>query len=66
MWGEGAQVKCVLLNAAGEPVSGIYVYEGMLSDCKPIVHDGSVIWYYTNNSEPVFSAVKIEDVRNQK
>ena len=65
MWGEGAQVKCVLLNTAGEPVTGIYVYDGMLSDCKPIVLDGNVIWYYTNNSEPIFSAVKIEDVRNQ-
>lgn len=63
MWGEGAQVKCVLLNAAGEPTTGIYSYDGMLSDCKPIFVDGSVMWYYTDNSEPIFCKLNPEDIR---
>ena len=65
MWMEGTQVRCVLLNALGEPVTGIYGFDSALSDCKPIVIDKSVVWYYTNNSEPVFCTLKIEDVRNQ-
>lgn len=65
MWGEGAQVKCVLLNASGEPVTGIYAYDGCLSDCKPIVDHGNVMWYYTNNSEPVWCSLNLEDIRQQ-
>ena len=65
MWGEGTQVKCILLNASGEPTSGIYSYDGMLSDCKPILVDGSVMWYYTSNSEPVFCKLNPEDIRKQ-
>ena len=65
LWGEGAQVKCVLLNAAGEPTTGIYSYDGALSDCKPIVDDGKLIWYYTNADAPVFCELNISDVRSQ-
>ena len=57
--------KCVLLNGAGEPVSGIYSFDGPISDCKPIVDNGRLIWYYTNNSTPVFCTLNIDDVRNQ-
>ncbi|MDE7184920.1 MAG: InlB B-repeat-containing protein [Lachnospiraceae bacterium] len=63
MWGEGTQVKCVLLNASGEPTTGIYSYDGMLSDCKPIAVNGNVMWYYTNKSAPVFYTLNPEDVR---
>ena len=65
LWGEGAQVKCVLLNAAGEPTTGIYSYDGALSDCKPIVDDGKLIWYYTNGNAPVFCELNISDVRSR-
>ena len=57
--------KCVLLDGAGEPVSGIYSFEGPISDCKPIVDNGRLVWYYTNNSAPVFCTLNISDVRNQ-
>ncbi|MDE6607103.1 MAG: hypothetical protein K2K54_05015, partial [Lachnospiraceae bacterium] len=57
--------KCVLLNGTGEPISGIYSFEGPISDCKPIVDNENLIWYYTNNSQPVFCTLKISDVRNQ-
>ena len=57
--------KCVLLNGAGEPVSGIYSFDGPISDCKPIVDNSRLIWYYTNNSAPVFCTLNINDVRNQ-
>lgn len=57
--------KCVLLNGAGEPISGIYSFDGPISDCKPIVNNGNLLWYYTNNTEPVFCTLNISDVRNQ-
>ena len=57
--------KCVLLNGTGEPISGIYSFEGPISDCKPIVNDGNLLWYYTNNNQPVFCTLRISDVRNQ-
>ncbi|MDE7476581.1 MAG: hypothetical protein K2M91_01290, partial [Lachnospiraceae bacterium] len=65
MWTEGNQVKCVLLNASGEPVTGNYSYEGALSSCVPIVKGGNVIWYYTSNSEPKFCSINIDEVRKQ-
>lgn len=58
-------VKCVLLNGDGEPVSGIYSFEGGLSDCKPILIDGKLVWYYTNKSAPKFCTLDPEDVRRQ-
>ncbi|MDE7321595.1 MAG: InlB B-repeat-containing protein [Lachnospiraceae bacterium] len=57
--------KSVLLNGSGEPISGIYSFEAPLSDCKPIVEGGTILWYYTNNSEPVFCSLAIEDIRKQ-
>lgn len=59
-------LKSVLLNADGEPASGIYTYaEGRLSDCKPILMNNSVVWYYTNNSTPIFCSLNIDAVRKQ-
>ena len=57
--------QSILLNGSGEPISGIYSFEGPLSDCKPIVDNGNIIWYYTNNSEPVFCTLNIDTVRKQ-
>lgn len=57
--------QSILLNGSGEPISGIYSFEGPLSDCKPIVENGNLIWYYTNNSEPVFRTLNIDTVRKQ-
>ncbi len=53
----------ILLNGNGEPISGIYSFEGPLSDCKPLVVNGKVVWYYTNKSAPVFYTLNPDDVR---
>ncbi len=39
---------------AGGNVGPIATVTGRLSDCQPIFTDGKVIWYVTDNSEPVF------------
>ncbi len=54
MWTEGNHVKCVVLNALGEPVTEIFSVKGALSDCQPILLGEDVFWYYTDNSKPVF------------
>lgn len=28
--------------------------EGQLSDCQPILYNGKIVWYVTNNSAPIF------------
>ena len=57
--------KSILLNGNGEPISGIYSFDKPLSDCKPLVVNGNVTWYYTNKSEPVFCTLNPDDVRKQ-
>ncbi len=55
--------KSILLNGNGEPISGIYSFDGPLSDCKPLVVNGNVVWYYTNKSAPVFYTLNPDEVR---
>ncbi len=57
--------KSILLNGNGEPISGIYTFDTPLSDCKPLVINGNVLWYYTNKSGPVFCTLNPEEVRKQ-
>lgn len=55
--------KSILLNGNGEPISGIYSFDGPLSDCKPLVVNGNVVWYYTSKSAPVFYTLNPDEVR---
>ena len=55
--------KSILLNGNGEPISGIYSFDEPLSECKPIVVDGNLVWYYTDKSEPKFCTLNPNDVR---
>lgn len=58
-------LKSMLLNGNGEPISGIYSFEGGLSDCEPILINGNLVWYYTYRSTPKFCILNPEDVRKQ-
>lgn len=40
----------VYLDGAGDTTSEIYTVDGQLSDCQPIVSDGTVVWYVTGDS----------------
>ena len=55
--------KSILLNGNGEPISGIYSFDKPLSECKPIVVNGNLVWYYTDKSEPKFCTLNPNDVR---
>lgn len=69
------KINYLLLNDNGEPVSNIQSFAGCLSDCKPVVSDGNIIWYSTGkiiwkvfvgnyyekeNTSPVFYTMPIE------
>ena len=54
MWTEDADMKYVLLGADGSAKSEVFTAPAMLSDCKPILVDGSIVWYVTDDSTPFF------------
>ncbi|MBQ6539800.1 MAG: leucine-rich repeat protein, partial [Oscillospiraceae bacterium] len=64
MWEEtDANYKSVLryvyLNGSGAPVSEIYQADYPMSDCQPVVSDGKLIWYVTENSAPKFYSINL-------
>ena len=45
LWAREGSVYYVKINGAGEQVGSIYSMEGGLSDCKPILVNGNIVWY---------------------
>lgn len=45
----------VYLDGTGTAVSEIYTVTGQLSDCKPIVYNGAVLWYVTGDADVSYS-----------
>ena len=54
-------LKYVFLKEDGSPSSDIQSADGRLSDCKPVIRDGKVIWYVTEDSGSVFYIIDPED-----
>ena len=48
------QVHYAFVDARGNILASERVVSGTLSDMKPIVKGGSIIWYVTRQSSPVF------------
>ncbi len=46
--------KIVYAKYDDNGVQAMQIADGQLSDCQPIVFNGKVIWYVTNNSAPIF------------
>ncbi len=55
------QINYVYLNGEGKVISKTYTMEGNLSDCVPIFYNNEVLWYYTDNSTPVFCSINPDD-----
>lgn len=51
-------ISYVFLDGAGNPTSSVYTQKGYLSDCKPTVSNGTVIWYATDGEKLTFYKVK--------
>ncbi len=62
MWSEGANVKYTFIDGDGNQSGKIYTQKAELSDCKPVVSGDKVVWYVTNNSEPVFYSINLKSV----
>lgn len=48
----------VYLDGAGNVTSDVYTVDGFLSDCKPIVSNGSIIWYVTGDTYSLSGGVR--------
>lgn len=52
----------VYLDGEGNTTSDIYTVDGQLSDCQPIVLNGTVVWYVTGDSSSYGSSVSTTPV----
>ncbi|MBR6825285.1 MAG: leucine-rich repeat domain-containing protein [Oscillospiraceae bacterium] len=64
MWKEDSTLCYLFLNGAGEPVGEIYRCTYPISDCSPIVYDNQVLWYVTDNTDPAFFAIPLDNPGN--
>ena len=56
-----------MVDGSGKALSEIYTGEHThLSDCKPIVSEGTVTWYVTEESAPVFYSISIDSPEELK
>lgn len=55
-------VYYVQINGAGEQVGDIYSMEGNLSDCKPILVNGNIIWYTWSNETITFYRISASNL----
>ncbi len=53
-------LRWVYVDGSGAPVSEIYSATGVLSDCRPLVCDGKILWYVTGGSAPVFLTIDLQ------
>ncbi len=61
-----SELHYVYLDGKGNMISEIYTADGKLSDCKPTVKDGTVVWYVTGDADeetaslPVFYTINAD------
>ncbi|MBO4416186.1 MAG: hypothetical protein J5824_09450 [Lachnospiraceae bacterium] len=58
----GGAVYYTELNGRGEQVGRIYSMEACLSDCKPILRNGKLLWYVWNNAVTVFYEINTSNL----
>ncbi len=54
LWEAQEELQFGFLDGSGKLVGNIYHGSGRLSDCQPVILEGSVWWYCTAKSGPVF------------
>ncbi|MDD6212425.1 MAG: fibronectin type III domain-containing protein [Clostridiales bacterium] len=60
------KLSYVFLDGKGNAVSSVYTAEGRLSDCKPVVHNGKVMWFVTDNANLTFYSVSKDGTLTKK
>ena len=56
------KIQYVMLDSTGHMVSEVKEKEGALSDCQPVLQNGEVVWYVTDNKAPVFYVINPENL----
>lgn len=44
----------LFIDGEGNILTDVIKIDASMSDCQPILHNGNVVWYYTNDSAPMF------------
>ena len=57
-------LKYVFINESGAAASDVYEADARLSDCRPVIRDGKVVWYVTEDSGSVFFIIDPADPGN--
>lgn len=63
LWSRSNMVYYTELDANGNKTSSIYMMDGNLSDCKPVVIGDKLVWYVWNGTEITFNEVNTRTFR---
>ena len=61
IWTENDDLKYCFVDGQGRLIGEICNGGGWLSDCVPIIVDERILWYVTNQSEPIFLQLDLGD-----
>lgn len=62
LWQENDVLRWTCVNSSGAMTCPVYSANAKLSDCQPILANGKVVWYYTDNSMPVFCRINVSNL----
>ncbi len=62
LWTKGEKIYYVELDKFGKKASKIHSFKGALSDCQPIVHNKSIVWYTWCDNEIKFYKIKTSNI----
>lgn len=60
----GDRLCYTFVDGAGRQSTKIYTAKGVLSDCKPVVFNGKLVWYVTSASAPAFFTIDLAAPEN--
>ena len=66
MWTQGDKVCRVVVDGRGAKVGDTYESEGSLSDCAPLVSDGTATWYTWEDADEDFYQLSTSSPENVK
>ncbi|MBQ8165620.1 MAG: hypothetical protein IJZ96_01135, partial [Lachnospiraceae bacterium] len=62
LWHKGDKVYYTKIDGNGKQVGSIYSLTGDLSDCKPILASGKLMWYVRDEGETTFYSINTSDM----
>lgn len=60
LWYRSSRVYYILVDGNGNSVSQLNSFDGMLSDCVPILYNGKIIWYTWDNGTEKFYEIPVD------